>query len=122
MPRQNTGSVFQRKDGFWIAQVTIKGKRIVKCANSQEEAEQLRKELLTPSDRVEVPAIPVKPTLRTFLPQYIKAANLKPLTSDVTNRHITTHILPLIGDRNLEDIKPLDIVTVQTVLIEKGLA
>ncbi|MDB5080702.1 MAG: hypothetical protein JWP00_2626, partial [Chloroflexi bacterium] len=40
MPRQNTGSNYQRKDGQWTAQFTIKGKRIVEYANSQEEAEQ----------------------------------------------------------------------------------
>lgn len=123
MPRQNTGSVFQRKDGLWTAQVTVKGKRIAQYANSQQEAETLRKQLLAGSfDRgIGIITPPVVPTLSSFLPQYLAASTNKPTTKRNFSLHLTTHALPLLGNKPLAELKPLDCAEFLSTLLKKDL-
>ena len=43
MPRkrgQNEGSIFKRKDGLWVAQVTVQGKHVTKYFKTQREARE----------------------------------------------------------------------------------
>lgn len=122
MPRQNTGSVFLRKDGIWTAQITKNGKRIVQYANSQAEAELLRQHLLTaPFDRA-VAIEPAKPTLSTFLPRYIAAGNFKPLTQQQIHFQLTVYAIPLLGNKPLSELTPLDCVEFLSELKKKNLA
>jgi integrase len=122
MPRQSTGSVFQRKNGLWAAQISKNGKYITKYANTQAEAELLRQQLL--AEHADKPAVtePTKPTLQTFLPQYLGAVTLKPSTSSNLKRNFQLYIYPTLGTKPLADITPLDVAAVITRLRDRGLA
>lgn len=132
MPRQNTGSVFLRKDGLWTAQVTRNGKRITEYAATQSEAEQLRQKLLAdttqgkalPDRAVSQPApiVPTVLTLENVMTRFIAVSNFKPATANVTKLQFNCYLKPYLGAIPLTDIKPVDVVSLLAALNDRGLA
>lgn len=47
---QNEGSIFKRKDGRWVAQVTIEGRTFSKYFKTQRECREWNKETLSQVD------------------------------------------------------------------------
>lgn len=102
------GSIFQRKDGRWVCQITIDDK--VRCfyGKSSQEVKEKRDEALDQARKGILPEpnkVTVEQWLKTWMEVY-KKDNLKPTTYNSYDQLIRVHINPAIGNKKVKDLKP----------------
>jgi integrase len=104
------GSLYQRKDGSWVAQ--FKGK--YRYAKTKKLAQQKLLELRTESEATN----PKNITVEKHLDEYIEAAqhNLKPRTVKRYRETIEKHLKPALGKKNLHK---LDAIAIQDFYVKK---
>src|SRR5690348_7143555 len=119
MGKLSTGSVFQHKNGLWVAKASINGKRVFKYAKTQAEAEQLRHQLLTQA--APQPALP-KDCFATFVDTWFDSAGLKPKTLESYRHTLNGYVLPLLGSKRITEITALDIAAVIASTKKLGLS
>jgi integrase len=119
MPRKNTGTIFQRKDGLFVFQINFQGQRITKYANTQPEAEQLRQQFFTKP--APTPITPDVLTLSVFLQKYLAITDLKPTTKRTFEVVFSGSVCPTLGNIAIASITPLDIANLIAHLRDKGL-
>ena len=107
MARYGTGSVYQRKDGRWAASAIFDGQRVTRYGKTKKDAQQKLKEL-----HADPPTPTITPTFTTvaeFATDWIRSADLKPLTVSSYRQMLRVHINPIIGDLPLDDVTPVHI-------------
>jgi integrase len=106
------GSVFQRSDGYWIATITVttlqgKAKRIVRGAPSQRAAlmklDELRAEFKSLQDN------PEAVTVRELSDRWMQNTEGQQSTIDNYRNILDKHLLPVLGDRFIASLGPLDV-------------
>lgn len=105
MPRNNLGSVYQRKsDGRWIAAFWLGDKKIVKYAASERDAKHLLSTLQR-EHHVGTLAAPTKVTLETWATDWLAqvAPTLRP-SSQQTYRYALDRVLPSLGKARLDKL------------------
>lgn len=111
----NEGSIVRRKDGRWMASITIgrnpetgRLKRAYFYGKTRQEAsDQLAKALsdLSRGTFVAPQKLTVGQWLDTWLREY-KGGSVRPLTLDNYERYIRCHLAPALGHIPLKDLRP----------------
>lgn len=132
MPKKrshNQGSIRKRPDGIWEARfsvgVDITGKQIQRSlygGTRTEVAVKLAQELEKVNSGRYIDESDMQ--VKDFLPDWLsrKKTKIKPTTYDSYEQHIRIHILPVIGDKKLKDIKRKHIQEYYDLLYETGRA
>jgi integrase len=102
-----SGTVYQRKDGRWVAAVTLAGKRIERYGRTRREAQD-RLDDLVMERRLGRLASPTKLTVEQWTVEYLEMVepDLRP-TTVATYRQILGIIASEIGDVRLDALTPL---------------
>jgi integrase len=126
---QGEGSIFQRKNGLWVAQVTVQGKHVSKSSKSKSECrEWLRKIRRQVEDGLTFSS--AQTCLEVFLNEWLtlSAKSVRPKTFDQCQQVVRQHIVPDLGMIKMKDLssrqiqalcsKKLDSnISVRTVLL-----
>lgn len=119
----NEGSIFKRKDGRWVAQVTIQGNKISKYFKTQGDA---RKWLLTIRTQIidGLNLAGAQTTLKDFLEHWMKsyASSVRPNTFISYKGVIYNHIIPTLGKIKLKDLRTDQIQALYNLESEKGVS
>ncbi|MCX6064650.1 MAG: tyrosine-type recombinase/integrase [Chloroflexi bacterium] len=119
---QGEGSVFKRKDGLWVAQITIEtGRQKSKYFHSQREARDWLKLTQTQIDNG-LNLSTANVDLATFLNKWFDAHKLsvRPNTSALYWQMLDNHIIPSLGKMKLKDIRPDHIQNFYTLKMKAG--
>jgi integrase len=111
-----TGSVYQRKDGSWVAQFDGK----YRYAKTKQEAKKKLRHLLQQADEVK----PSNITVGTVLADYLQSAktNLKPRTVQRYQAIIENHLKPALGRVKLHTLTAIEIENVYAHKLDEGLS
>jgi integrase len=117
----NEGSLYQRKDGLWCAQVSLEGRGLTKYAKTQKECRGWIKETIAKIDgglTFEATLI----TVERFFELWLNGKELSRRPGTVENyRKITnSYILPKLGQMRLQDLTPTSITQLYLLLKEEG--
>lgn len=107
---QGEGSIFKRKDGLWVAQMTVQGRHVTKYSKSQSECrEWLRKIQIQVEDGLTFSA--AQTIVAVFLNEWliINSTSVRPKTSDQYKQIVKQHIIPDLGMIKLKDLNPRQI-------------
>jgi integrase len=102
--RENgTGSIYQRKDGSWVAQY----RGSYRYSRSEKEAKRKLRQLLQQADELK----PSNITVGTALDEYLLSAkqNLKPRTVKRYSEAIEVHLKPAFGKQKLHKLTAIEI-------------
>jgi integrase len=111
----NEGSIVRRKDGLWMAQMTVgrnpetgKPKRATFYGKTRKEvADKLAKALQDKNQGTFV--VPHKLTLGEWLDTWLwdyKKPSLRPVTFDSYEQHVRCHLKPALGTIPVRDLRP----------------
>jgi integrase len=118
---QNEGSIFKRKDGRWVAQVTIGGKHIGKYFKTQGEARDwLHVTRAQLQDGLTLSG--AQKTVKEFLLEWLSAyeSSVRPKTFQQYDQIVNQHIIPLLGKIKLKDIRPDQIQVFYNSKVKSG--
>jgi integrase len=122
-----TGSVFQRKDGRWIAQVRDKasGKLVSRSAKSERDARKLLREMTSRLDSG-IRAADRNVTLTTYVEDWLANRAERGRSAGTVGeyeRALRNDVLPKIGGKRIGDVSTVDIENViHAVYAERGLS
>jgi integrase len=120
---QGEGSIYKRKDGLWVTQVTIQGKRISKYFKTQGEC---REWLRNTQNQIQngLTLSGAKTNLREFLDQWLGAIreSVRPKTFWQYRQLVQQHISPVLGDVKLKDLRPDQIQGLYNLKLDSGLS
>src|SRR6266702_1774521 len=111
--RQNDeGSVFQRKDGRWVAQVRLENGKMKQRdfkSNQEKEAHTALRKMLHEKEQGTLPTVP-KQTLKAYLEQWLaqvhKLSTVPISTYNLYRIVIYKHIIPMLGYVQLQKLTP----------------
>jgi len=126
--KHDEGSVFQRKDGRWVAQVRLengkKKQRYFKPDQEKEARIALRK-MLNEKEQGTLPTGPQQ-TLKAYLEQWLeqryKLAAIRIGTYDTYRAILRNHIVPSLGHIPLQKLTPQHIQAFYTKKLDEGLS
>ena len=104
---QNTGSVYKRKDGRMVAQVTVQGKPIYKYVKNRREGEKWIKEKQSQID-AGLSFMGTQITVKDYLQEWLKTiqSSVRPKTIEQYIQIVNQHITPAVGMIKLSDLRP----------------
>ena len=103
----NEGSIHRRKNGTWRAQVTLQGQRLSHTAKTRRECQDWLKQMLNQIDN----GLTYKGTLITYQ-EYLSdwLVSIEPTLRPTTHYHysqiVRDHIVPILGEIKLLDLRP----------------
>jgi integrase len=114
------GSVYQQKNGLWVAAVTSNGERAVGRAKTRAEAERLRRGFLQRQDSGALIVGP-DPTLAVYLDRWLEARreSIKPWTYRGYRTQVR-HITAVLGKVKLRALTPEHVVALVRKRMEDG--
>ena len=118
---QNEGSIYRRKDGRWVAQVTIGGRLTCKYFKSQREC---RDWLKTTNNQIEAgltfkgAQVKLSEYLESWLG--ITKTAVKPKTYEQYDQIARQYIMPALGRMKLKDLRPDQIQTLYGERLKNG--
>src|SRR2546421_5319319 len=126
--KHDEGSVFQRKDGRWVAQVRLengqKKQRYFKPDQEKEARTALRK-MLNEKEQGMLPTGPNQ-TLKTYLEQWLEQVyKLSVIRTSTYNQYrylINKHIVPVLGYIPLQKLTPQRIQAFYSKKLDEGLS
>src|SRR3989442_954947 len=100
------GSVYQRKDGYWVAAGSLGSRRSVKYAPTRKAAQEKLTQLVG-EGKAGLLRPTTKQTLAGFLDEWLEAvgADLKPKTLAGYRQDCANHITPLLGHIRLQRLE-----------------
>jgi len=118
---RNEGSIYQRKNGRWRAQVTLDGRRVSHDTKTRSESHQWLKNTLREVDEGMTLAS-TKLSFRDFSIQWLisKRSNLKKNTWSQYNHLINSYVLPRIGDIKIRELRSAQIQNLYDGLLAQG--
>jgi integrase len=119
---RNEGSIYQRKNGRWRAQVTLDGRRVSHDAKTRSESHQWLKNTLRQVDEGMTFAS-TKLCFGDFSIQWLKSKrfNLKQNTWSQYNHLLKNFVLPNIGNINIRELKSSQIQSLIDGMLTKGI-
>lgn len=117
----NEGSIYQRDNGRWVAQVRINGKRLAKSFSTQKECRLWIRQM---QDQVDngLHWEAVKLSVEDYLNRWLKdiEGTIKPKTHYQYAGIVRNHLIPGLGKLKLAELQPYHIQKVYTDLKEQG--
>lgn len=104
----NEGSLYQRKDGRWVAAYTASGKQKYLYASTREEAAKKLRDTLSRMDRgeyIEPSAVTVEQWLNIWLREYA-APSVRASTYGAHEGIVRQHLIPVLGKHRLQALRP----------------
>ncbi|MGA7192309.1 MAG: tyrosine-type recombinase/integrase [Anaerolineales bacterium] len=118
---QNEGSIYKRKDGRWVAQVTIQGQHISKYFKSQVEC---REWLRITQAQVEngLSLSGAQTSVAAYLNEWLAIAetSVRAKTIDQYKQIVRQHILPALGRIKMQDLQPRHIQSLYSKKLDSG--
>lgn len=125
------GTIYRRKDGRWIAQITVdydpktgKTRRVTLYGKTRQQVQakldELRRQL-----QEGLFVEPNKITLGQWLDRWMRVyqkPKVAPTTYEMRQRLIQRHILPALGDVPLVKLRPSDLQELYTAKLDAGLS
>ncbi len=115
------GTLYQRKDGLWCAQVSLNGRRLTKYGKSQADCREWIKATL---ERIEggLTFESTKITLEQFMRTWLgsKALSVRPWTAQGYRGTAERDILPTLGKLRLQQIQPNHLKGLYARLSDEG--
>jgi integrase len=104
------GSIFKRKDGRWVGEVTLEGKKITKYAKTQKEARDWVNETLGKIDHG-LTFDGAHLSVAQYMESWLSGKTIARRPSTVRNyrRYMDLYILPAIGGMKLQAVLPAHI-------------
>jgi integrase len=101
----NEGTIHQRKDGSWRAQITLEGKRLSHSAKTERECQEWRKKINIQKDNG-LTIAGAQTCLGEYLEKWLQSirSNLADTTWYQYNMYAHKCIIPLLGNVKLKDI------------------
>lgn len=118
---QGEGSIFRRKDGLWVAQMTIQGKRVSKYFKSQSECRDwLRKIHSQVENGLTLSGAQTR--VDTYLSEWLilNETSVRPKTIDQYKQIVRQHIVPDLGMIKMKDLNPRQIQALYSKKLESG--
>jgi integrase len=115
------GSLFKRKDGYWVAQATVQGKHISKYFKSQGEARNwLHETIKQIGDGMSLLA--AQTTLEEFLHQWLISYqnSIRPNTFNQYAGLIHNRIIPALGKIKLKDLSTTQVQVFINSEVKRG--
>jgi integrase len=119
---KNEGSLHQRPNGTWRAQLSVDGRRISKGFKTKAEAQEWLRSTQTQVERgFDYHA--GKITLAEYLSQWLEShrVSLRPKTADQYQRVIEKHILPHLGDIQVKNLRITRVEQFYSELVQAGM-
>jgi integrase len=119
------GSVYQRKDGRWVAQVRqLGGPRVYRYARTRTEAATKLTELLKAAS-VGLPMPPERQTVGAYLVEWLETTakpGLRPTTYVSYAGVVRVHLVPELGSLRLSRLTPQHVQALMNRKLEAGLS
>jgi integrase len=127
MARRNhdEGSVFQRKDGRWVAQVRIDGKMKSRYFKAEKEANAGLRKMLHEKEQGTLATGPnqlLKVYIEQWLEQQYKFSNILLSTYISYRTVIRKHIIPVLGHIQLQKLTHRQVETLYAKKLDEGLS
>ena len=118
---QNDGSVFERKDGRYVAQVTVQGKQISKYFKTRKEAKEWKKQTLAQIDDG-LNLLAAQCTIGQYLQDWLNTiqTSVRPRTTEQYIQVVNQHIMPVFGRLKLKDLRPEQVQSFYNAKIKDG--
>jgi integrase len=113
---KGTGSVYQRSNGYWVAQLNGR----YRYAKTKTEAKTKLRQMLKQADEIKPSEITVAAALNQFMDSVRR--DLKPRTLVRYQGAITTHLLPAFGKQKLHKLTALEIEHLYSAMVGDGLS
>jgi integrase len=114
------GSLYQRADGYWVAAVTLAGKKIVRYGKTKREAQARLTDLLTASSAGTL-AAPTRLTLQQWVDQWLAAqATERRPTTIRYYRQALSPVLERVGRTRLDRLSPVQLSLAFTEMRQSG--
>ena len=119
---QNQGSITKRKNGTYMVQITVDGKRITKYFKTKKEANKWRIERLNKIQNGLFYSGP-KLTLEEFFEEWLIARkdSIKPKTLNQYRQIVGSHINPTLGKIKLNELQPAEIQALYNEKVNAGI-
>lgn len=123
--KHGEGSVFQRKDGRWVARITLpNGKKKTTYCKTEKEAERARRKMLNELEQGTLATGPQQ-LLKVYLAQWIEQAHKSSIRASSYNMYriaIYKHINPSLGHIMLQRLTPQQVQAFYTAKLDEGLS
>jgi integrase len=115
------GSIFKRKDGRWVGEVTLSGKRLMKYTKTQKEARDWVNATLGKIDHG-LTFDGAQLTLSQYLESWLAGKDLarRPSTVRSYRRYMDLYILPALGRLKLQSILPMHVRQLYVLMQSEG--
>lgn len=115
------GSLYQRKNKRWSAQIRINGKWLTKTFGTRKEGRLWIKQMQEKID-AGLNWDGAKLTLGEYLPEFLKNIDvtIKPRTLDQYASNVRVHLLPFLKNIKLRELQPLHLQKIYNHLRKKG--
>ena len=119
----NEGTIYQRPNGTWCAQVTIQGQRKTIYGKTRALVQRKMREILANAEHGIMPA-PERLTVATFLERWLEddASRLDQYTVKNYTVNVRRHIIPAIGQIKLAQLQPAHVQGFYAAMQKQGLA
>jgi integrase len=118
---QGEGSIFKRKNGLWVAQITIQGKHVSKSSKSKSECREWLKKTRSQVDNG-LTLSGAQTSLAIFLREWLtlSASSVRPKTIDQYGQIVRQHIVPDLGMIKMKDLHARQIQALYSKKMESG--
>lgn len=117
----NEGSIYQRRNGRWVAQIRIDGKRIAKTFHTQKECQAWIRQM---RDQIETGLnwTGSKISVGDYLNQWLQdiEGSIKPKTVRQYEGIVRNHLKPYLGKIRLQELQPYQIQQTYSKLKDQG--
>ena len=107
---QGEGSIYKRKDGLWVAQMTVQGRHVSKYFKSQSECREWLRKMRTQVDNG-LTFTGAQTSVAGFLSEWLvlNENSVRPKTIDQYKQIVKLHIIPDLGEDQDERFELPDI-------------
>jgi len=118
----NEGSLFQRKDGRWVAQATVQGQPVSKYFKTQKEGREWLKNILAQVDEG-LTFLGTQTSVSAYLEEWLKVIpmTVRPKTATQYAQIVHQHICPSLGKTKLKDLRPDMIQSLYNAKLSDGI-
>ena len=117
----NEGTIYQRKNGRWVAQVRIEGQRLGKSFSTQKECRSWIKDM---QEQIEngLSVDGFKMTVHDLFNMWLESiqGSVRPRTLDQYQGVVRNHLEPVLGEIKLRELQPYQIQQLYNSLLAEG--
>ena len=117
----NEGTIYQRQNGRWVAQVRIEGQRLGKSFSTQKECRSWIKDM---QEQIEngLSVDGFKMTVHDLFNMWLESiqGSVRPRTLDQYQGVVRNHLEPVLGEIKLRELQPYQIQQLYNSLLAEG--